>query len=717
MKAKESLNTEKLFKKIAMAGTNSLRGTNAIDQKGKLWAWGSNVVSAFGNKNISSQTAAASPVKTLGYGKIFNEISSGGSSVIALDDSGTAWVWGTGIIGDGLNAGTFRRTPVKVYGDKTFCQVSGGSGFCGGIDKYGQIWMWGDNYYGQLGDNSNVCKSTPTAIYGGPKTFCQISIGFVNSYALDKYGKAWAWGSNPLGDGSNVSRITPVNVYGNKTFCQISVLYDKSLAIDKNGKAWAWGSYYLGNGSASSSLTPVEVYGNTTFCKIAKGVAFSTVALIDKNGQVWGWGNNTWGTLGDSHQLVSTLTPVSISGQKKTFCEISMCWENVIAIEKNGRVWGWGRNRVGELGVNRFYEDFIPRKICGEKTFNSIAVGPTTSAGIQQNGKVFLWGNNGNAQIGNNKISNYEMFPTELAGQPKTFCQIAFGANRTQAIDKNGKVWGWGNEASGALGNNYSGGATISYKLTPIQIYGTNTFCKIMVGFGGSFTFAIDNQNKIWGWGANNSSFRYLTLDASIASVTTPVSLPYLNSKTFCQISAGFQHNLALDNYGKIWAWGLNSWGQIGNNDFGQNVTSPVTVYGSTTFCKISAGGNMSAAIDKDKNLWTWGYNRFRNSLGHTNWTATRTPIRVSANIKFNELSAGKIQGLGICAIDENGLVWRMTSAPIAVNSEKRFCKIDSGGQHFIVTDENNVGWSFGLGEYGALGNYNTYTPVRLYNI
>jgi alpha-tubulin suppressor-like RCC1 family protein len=139
------------------------------------------------------------------------------------------------------------------------------------IDKNGRAWCWGNNNNGQLGDNSTTSRLTPVSVLGAVKTFCQISAGYTHTLAIDKYGRAWGWGSNSqgqLGDGSNTQRLTPVSVAGQvKTFCKIKgggavgTIYH-TAAIDKNGVVWGWGnitSGRLGINKDISEITPVRI--------------------------------------------------------------------------------------------------------------------------------------------------------------------------------------------------------------------------------------------------------------------------------------------------------------------------------------------------------------------------------------------------------------------------------------------------------------------------
>lgn len=75
------------------------------------------------------------------------------------------------------------------------------------------------------------------------------------------------------------------------------------------------------------------------------------------------------------------------------------------------------------------------------------------------------------------------------------------------------------------------------------------------------------------------------------------------------QIAAGLNHTLVLYDNGKVYAWGANNNGQIGNGSPGDPVTSPVQVPlpGDANF--IAAGGNHSCAVLADKTAWCWGEN------------------------------------------------------------------------------------------------------------
>jgi alpha-tubulin suppressor-like RCC1 family protein len=141
-----------------------------------------------------------------------------------------------------------------------------------------------------------------------------------------------------------------------KTFCSIVATEYDSLAIDKYGRAWGWGRNSdgnLGDNSTISKRTPVSISGQIkTFCIISANTRHSLA--IDKNGRAWGWGYNSTGQLGDS-TVIRRLTPVRVAGTEKTFCAISAGLFHSLAIDKNGRAWGWGFGNNSRIGDNSIY--------------------------------------------------------------------------------------------------------------------------------------------------------------------------------------------------------------------------------------------------------------------------------------------------------------------------------------------------------------------------
>jgi alpha-tubulin suppressor-like RCC1 family protein len=699
----------------------------ARQSNGKNWGWGRNLYGEVGNNTITSY---CSPVSVAGASKTFCEINAGDTHAIALDKYGQVWGWGEGTYGQiGNNSTLSRRTPVSITGaKKTFCSISAGVFHSAGLDRYGKGWAWGRNLWGELGDKTIVSKNTPVSV-SGAFTFCKITAGNSATMALDLRGRAWAWGfvgngQTGTGGGLGNCRCSPIAIAGAlKTFCYITLGQNYGMAIDLRGRAWGWGTNdggRIGDNTTSTRLTPVSVLGAVkTFCEIS--IAQSTTLGLDKNGQLWAWGTGTNGQLGNNNVVTNFSTPISVSGTKKTFCKIGGGVTASYAVDRYGKLWSWGYQFYGELG-NNFPITWSPISVTAARTFSKIAIGTDHGISIDRNGRVFGWGRNQYGEIGDNTLVS-KRSPVSILGANKTFCKISSGFGYNLAIDKNGRVWGWGFNNNGQVGNN----STVSVG-TPVSILGSiKTFCEIATG--DSHSLGITNGGRAWSWGFNI----YGALgDNSVVSKRTPVSI--LGAvKTFCKISAGQYHSASIDKNGRGWTWGYNNFGQLGDNSVTSRLT-PVSILGAVkTFCHISASQFHTMAIDLRGRAWGWGLGS-NGRIGDNTITSRRTPVSVAGAVKtFCKIAAGFDYSLGI---DKNGRIWswggngngqlgigdyasKNTPVSIFNTATKTFCEVFTGynGANFSTAiDKNGRIWSWGRDFYGVLGinSVNTWTPISI---
>jgi len=340
---------------------------------------------------------------------------------------------------------------------------------------------------------------------------------------------------------------------------------------------------------------------------------YHTNVMKEDTNKIWSWGYNLRGQLGDNTNT-SRITPVSIFGTNKTFCHISAGYYHSSAIDYKGKVWGWGYNLYGHLGDNTTVTKKTPVAVYGNKTFCYIGAGYRHTIAIDYQGKAWSWGWNSYGHLGDNTIIS-RLTPVAICGN-KTFCYIGVGQHHNSAIDHSGQAWTWGQNNKGQIGDN-----TIISRLTPVSIHGSKkTFCHISVEYYHST--AIDYRGKVWGWGYNNHG---QLGNNSTTNLCTPVAV--YGNKTFCYISTGVYHTMAIDFRGKIWTWGFNQYGELGNNTTTQHLT-PIAICGNKTFCYISSGYYYSTAIDYQGKVWVWGQNNY-GQLGDNTMTSRRTPIRI----------------------------------------------------------------------------------------
>jgi alpha-tubulin suppressor-like RCC1 family protein len=260
--------------------------TAAVKTDGSAWTWGLNSVGQLGDNTTVSKS---SPVAvTHASGNInWCQISAGSFHTVAVKSDGTAWTWGNNVCGR-LGDGTVvsKSSPVALAGTNTcWCQIHAGNSHSAAIKTDSTAWTWGRNTTGQLGDNSAVARSSPGAVAGVNADWCNISAGY-HTAAIKTDGTVWTWGLNNCGQlGNGVSgvgadRSSPVLTSGGgTTWCAIDASdSNHTAAVKTDGTAWTWGNNTggrLGDGTVVSKSSPVQVTGGLTWCAVSAGCNFT----------------------------------------------------------------------------------------------------------------------------------------------------------------------------------------------------------------------------------------------------------------------------------------------------------------------------------------------------------------------------------------------------------------------------------------------------------
>ncbi len=113
------------------------------------------------------------------------------------------------------------------------------------------------------------------------------------------------------------------------------------------------------------------------------------------------------------------------------------------------------------------------------------------------------------------------------------------------------------------------------------------------------------------------------------------------------QVAAGFDHSLALTEKGSVYAWGDNTYGQVGINSAKGIVSGPRKIEGLPAITEISAGFRHSIALDIDGNVWVWG-NNIAGQLGTGDRADLRKPTQISLPGKAASITAGHRFSLAI---------------------------------------------------------------------
>lgn len=376
----------------------------------------------------------------------------------------------------------------KVYGqDNPYYgvrvnQVSVGGSHIATLDEEGNVWTWGNNFYGQLGDGTKEYTSKPVAVSKetGLGKVTQIVAGYSHTIALDEEGNVWTWGSNSngqLGDrtsGIAESKSKPVSVSketGLGKVIKIAASGDYTIAIDEERNVWAWGNNYYGylgdgaSGEGSQRNEPVPVSKETGLEKaIDIATGFGHTVAIDEAGDVWTWGSNFAGQLGDGTigavERKNKPVPVSKDTGLEKVTQVAAGFAHTVALDEEGNVWTWGSNDYGELGDGNFGDDADRSKPVnisertGLEKIIQIEAGLYHTVALDEEGNVWTWGNNASSQLGDGTNVNRSepVAVSKETGLGKVE-QIAAGGYNILALDNNGIVWSWGYNYDGQLGD------------------------------------------------------------------------------------------------------------------------------------------------------------------------------------------------------------------------------------------------------------------------
>lgn len=120
------------------------------------------------------------------------------------------------------------------------------------------------------------------------------------------------------------------------------------------------------------------------------------------------------------------------------------------------------------------------------------------------------------------------------------------------------------------------------------------------------------------------------------------------------RVVAGTLHNVALKTDGTLWAWGSNFYGQVGDGTGANRLMPPAQIGGNATWQSISAGWQHSAAIRTDGSLWAWGSNTF-GQVGDGSLIQRNAPVQIGPATGWRSVSAGNASTLAIRA---DGTLW-----------------------------------------------------------
>ena len=304
---------------------------------------------------------------------------------------------------------------------------------------------------------------------------------------------------------------------------------------------------------------------------------------------------------------------------------VSIGYQFMIALRSDGTAVAWGNNQAGVFGNGTTVDSTTPKNVTmpvengAVVPFSMVCAGRDHVVALSIDGRVWTWGRDAYGQLGNRVVDStpQNLLEPKLVGgalEGKTVVSVAAGEAFSLALTSDGKVYAWGSNQFGILGNldqeigeNYS----VCY---PTRVTALDEPFITAIFAGPQTVGALDSNGQAWLWGDNARRQAGASAPGANGSITI-IGVPQKKTSAdlYCatSISLGGYHTAILMNDGKVASVGSQRYGQLGNGKTIDENTAVFKYLQNTTVSMkmISAGSEHSVALGADGKVYIWGRN------------------------------------------------------------------------------------------------------------
>ncbi|MFO7968611.1 MAG: hypothetical protein R6U15_00680 [Candidatus Izemoplasmatales bacterium] len=350
--------------------------------------------------------------------------------------------------------------------------------------------------------------------------------------------------------------------------------------------------------------------------------------------------------------IFSFILVVSCSGEDETtayeyapeVATVAVHRANTIYLDDNNKVFIKGENLYGQLGDGSFEdsETFIEItdnfNLAESEFIKSVSLGEYHGAALTNTGRVFTWGHNSYGKLGvlpngdeNMPVDITDNFALEAEDK---IAFLTLGRDNGAVISQNGEVFTWGVNAYGQLGNGVSlnpweetdheaSNITENFNLEANEQI-------IKVAIGNNHGIALSNNGRVFTWGSNESGQLGIDIeDARLLPEDITDEFDLSDDETIIDIDLGYEHSGVLTDLGSVYVFGDNVWGQLGlgteilEKNTPEEITANITT--EETILRINFDHNSSAVVTEE-NVYVFGFNN-SGQLGKGDYTTAYNPI------------------------------------------------------------------------------------------
>ncbi|KAL0245998.1 hypothetical protein GEMRC1_007214 [Eukaryota sp. GEM-RC1] len=355
------------------------------------------------------------------------------------------------------------------------------------------------------------------------------------------------------------------------------------------------------NGLFSLDEASTLILNNTQF---SIGIELETSDLQGSN-EVHVWGINSGGKLGtgdhyniDYPQSVFLPSPVQ---------QVSMGYSHSLVLLSSGDVYSCGSNYYSQRGQTHV-DPYLFNQVHIPKAFQ-IQAGQFSSFAVVADGTFYCWGRNNEFQLGLIPKSTSSQAIPVLNDYIDDVIQLAGTRNSMFALRSNGELYSWGGNPDACLCLGHGKAVdhpTLIEDIPPVEFVASGVTTYLIYRNG---TTAFCGQ---------------LTTNSDLYS--TPQFFD--SSRRFVFISTVARSAIALDEDQRMWTWGSNTYGQLGDGTT-ETTLVPIEPLVNTTILSVSSAVHHKVAVDEEGLLMTWG----RSDIGRLARTGSNDVTRVPGEI------------------------------------------------------------------------------------
>jgi fibronectin type 3 domain-containing protein len=260
---------------------------------------------------------------------------------------------------------------------------------------------------------------------------------------------------------------------------------------------------------------------------------------------------------------------------------------STVALDSSQKFWGWGANGNGQLQDPDTSTQYWAVQGSEGRNYLAVGLGALHACGLVTDHTIRCWGGSSSGQAGNFNGTNVtSTVITDAASNTITdFMDIAVGYYHTCAIRSDGSIWCWGGSYGGNLGSS-SGNTAVA---VPATTFTTNDAVSLVAG--NYYTCVLRKNGQVWCWGLNNYG-QIGQNPLNVSSSSTAYQIPNLSDvRTIATGSDSSAHLCALSQnvslQESIWCWGSNTYGELGAGNsptpgFTPSVTPSMTNSGTS---------------------------------------------------------------------------------------------------------------------------------------